>query len=361
MTALLNPLLGDVHDSLWFPKSASSFSDQVDSTYHLVLGICYFFLIPITILIVYFMFRYRKPRGARAESQVSHNTKLELTWSILPSVLLVWIFIKGAVGFIDQRSIPEGATELSLSAFKWNWAVDYGGGMISPELHVVKDQPTKLVMRSQDVIHSFFVPAFRVKRDVVPNRYHEIWFKPTVATGKVSDEELAEAKRDAEENHGGVFNPNLYHFTAEGYRFYDLYCAEYCGTDHSKMQTQVVVHETQEELDAWIKKNSGRGEGQSREEYGKLLYERRGCGSCHSVDGAARVGPTFQGMFGSERRFVDGAAVVADANYVRESILDPKAHVVEGFSPVMPSYKGQLSDDDVDSLVAYLRSLGSGN
>lgn len=356
----MSSLLGDINDSFWFPESASTFSDQVDSTYHLVLWICYFFFVPICFLLVYFMIRYRKPRGQQAESQVSHHTGLELTWSILPSVLLVWIFVKGALGYIDQRSVPEGTTNLNLSAFKWNWSVDYGNGMISPELHVVKGQPTKLTMRSQDVIHSLFIPAFRIKRDIVPNRYHEIWFNATVANEKVSEEELTAAKQDAIDNHGGQFNPNRYHFTAEGYRFFDLYCAEYCGTDHSKMQTVVVVHETQEDLDAWIKKNSGRGD-QSKEEYGKLLYERRGCGSCHSIDGGSRVGPTFQGLFGNERRFTAGTSVVADANYIRESILDPKANVVDGFNPVMPSYKGQLSDDDIDSIVAYLRSLSASN
>ncbi len=361
MTAHYPSLLGDIHDSFWFPKAASSFAEQVDSAYYLVLWICYLFFIPICILLAWFMWRYRKAPGERAESQVSHHTGLELSWSILPSLLLVWLFVKGALGYIEQRNAPEGAAEVSLSAFKWNWSFDYGNGMISPELHVVKDQPTKVTMRSQDVIHAFFVPAFRVKRDIVPNRINEIWFNPTVATQRVDDEKLEAAKQDAIENHGGTFNPNRYGFTAEGYEFYDLYCAEYCGTDHSKMQTFVVVHETQADLDAWIKKNSGRQDGQSKEDYGKLLFERRGCGSCHSIDGGAKTGPTFQGLFGNQRRFAGGTSGVADANYIRESILDPKANVVDGFNPVMPSYKGQLSDDDIDSIIAYLRSLSASN
>jgi len=359
MTAFNPHLLADVNESFWFPKSASTFSDQVDSTYMLVMWICVFFMVPITIALFYFSIRFMKKKGQPAESQVSHNTPLEIAWSILPSFLLVWIFVKGALGYIDQQAAPDGAATLGVKAFKWGWTMDYGNGVFHPELHILNDKPTKLTMRSSDVIHSLFIPAFRVKRDIVPGRYNEMWFNPKVASGRVSEEELEAARKDAIANFGGEFDPGRYQFTEDGYRFFDLYCTEYCGRDHSQMQTYVVVHETQADLDAWIKKYSGRQEGQSPAEYGQLLYNRRGCGSCHSVDGSNRVGPSFQGGFGSQRTFASGAVGVVDENYIRESILEPKALVVQGFQPVMPSYKGQLSDDDIDSLIAYLKSLGT--
>jgi len=359
MTDFTPKLLADYNESFWFPKSASTFSDQVDETYMLVMWICVFFMVPITIALFYFSIRYMKKKGQPAESQVSHNTPLEIAWSVLPSFLLVWIFVEGAIGYIDQQAAPEGAASVGVKSFKWGWTMDYGNGVFHPELHIVNDKPTKLTMRSSDVIHSLFIPAFRAKRDIVPGRYNEMWFNPKVFSEKVSDEELEAALKDAKENHNGTFDPGRYQFTSDGYRFFDLYCTEYCGRNHSQMQTVVVVHETQADLDAWIKKYSGRQEGQSPAEYGKLLYERRGCASCHSVDGSKRVGPSFLDAFGTDRKFTTGASGVADENYIRESILEPKALVVEGYQPVMPSYKGQLSDDDIDSIIAYLKSLSA--
>ncbi len=357
MMASSSPLLADYTDHFWLPVSASTFGEQVDSAFMLVLWICVFFMVPITFALVYFCIRFVKAKGQPAESQVSHNTPLEIAWSVLPSFLLVWIFVKGAIGYIDQQNAPEGADLLSVKAFKWGWTVDYGNGVFHPELHILNDQPTKLTMRSSDVIHSLFIPAFRVKRDIVPGRYNEIWFHPTQPSERVSEEELEAALLDAKENNDGVFDQEKYQFTVDGYRFHDLYCTEYCGRDHSAMQTVVVVHDSRESLEAWIKKYSGRGEDESPAEYGQKLYERRGCASCHSLDGSKRVGPSFAGGYGSNREFTDGSTGIVDENYIRESILEPKALIVSGYNPVMPSYKGQLSDDDIDSLIAFLRTL----
>jgi len=350
-------LLADYTDTFWFPTSASSFSDEVDSTYMMVMWMCVLFLVPITFCLFYFAIRYVKANGIPAESQTSHNTPLEIAWSVLPCFLLVAMFARGSIGYIDQRRAPEGSDQVGVKAFKWGWTMDYGNGVFHPELHLVVDRPTKLTMRSSDVIHSLFVPAFRAKRDIVPGRYNEMWFKPSLASEKVSDEELANAIKDTKEKFAGVFDPERYQFTSDGYKYFDLYCTEYCGKNHSEMQSLVVVHETQDELNAWIKKYSGRQEGESPAEYGALLYNRRGCASCHSIDGSKRVGPSFQALYGSEHGIVGQGPIKVDENYVRESILEPKAKIVEGYSPVMPSYKGQLSDDDIDSLIAYLKSL----
>ncbi|TWT80974.1 Cytochrome c oxidase subunit 2 precursor [Planctomycetes bacterium CA13] len=352
-------LLADyTEDYAWFPDSASTFSEEVDSLYYWITGIAVFFFVIVIVALFGFAVKYRKAKGMKAESQVSHNTKLELAWSVIPSIFLVGMFIFGAKVYLDMRSVPEGSYEVGVQAFKWGWTMDYGRGTYHPELHLLVNEPTKLTMRSSDVIHSLYVPAFRAKKDVVPGRYNYMWFQPTLATEKVSDEELAAATKETEEN-GSEWDFDKYQFTPDGYRFYDLYCAEYCGENHSQMQTVVVVHKTREDLDAWIKKYSSRSETESLESYGEKLYARRGCSGCHSADGKQMTGPTYKNLFGAQRALTNGANVIADENYLRESILYPKEKIAAGYQPVMPSYKGQLSDDDIDSLIAYIKSLSA--
>ncbi|MEM9367803.1 MAG: cytochrome c oxidase subunit II, partial [Planctomycetota bacterium] len=313
-----------------------------------------FFFIPITFCLFYFALKYKKKRGEKAESQVSHNTPVELAWSIGPSFLLVWMFVQGSISFLDMRTPPEGSYEVGVQAFKWGWTFDYGGGTFHPELHIVKGEPTKLEMRSSDVIHSLFVPAFRAKKDIVPGRYNYMWFQPTEANEQVSAEDLAKFKKQNEGN--AAWDYDRFQVTPEGYKFFDLYCTEYCGTNHSEMQTAVVVHETQEDLDAWIKVNSQRGDV-PMVEWGERLYKQRGCAGCHSIDGSKLVGPSFLNLYGSEHGLTDGSNISVDAQYIRESIINPKAKIVAGYPNVMPSYKGQLSDDDIASIIEYQKSI----
>jgi cytochrome c oxidase subunit II len=348
-------LLADYTET-WFPQSASSFSAEVDSTYMLVFWICMLFMVPITFCLFYFAIRYVKRKGEPAESDVTHNTKLEVAWSVLPCFLLVYIFVKGSIGYIDQRKAPEGSAVVNVTASKWVWSMDYGNGVIHPELHLVVNQPTQLIMRSKDVLHALFVPSFRAKKDIVPGRYNEMWFDPSIANEKVSDQELAAAISETKTKFAGKFDPERYQFTEDGYRYYDLYCAEYCGKDHSMMQSVAVVHKSQADFDAWKVKYSGRGTDE-KPVYGQKLYTRRGCGSCHSINGTKLVGPSFQALFGSQHGLTSGETIKVDENYVRESILDPRAKVVAGYNPVMPSFKGQLTDDDIDSLIEYLKTL----
>ena len=350
-------VLGDAPASkyAWFPENASTFATDNDWLFGIISVVCVIFFIPIAFALFYFALKYKKPKGAPAESDTAHNTPLELTWSIGPSFFLVGMFIFGAKAYLDHRTVPDGANEISLQGKMWNWTFDYGGGAKHPELHILIDEPTKLSMTSSDVIHSVFIPAFRAKKDVVPGRYNYMWFKPTVASEKVSDSELLAA---TEANGEGAWDYDRWQFTADGYRFFDLYCTEYCGTSHSEMQTVVVVHETLDDLNAWIEENSKRNpEKYTKAEYGKILYEQRGCKSCHSLDGVRIVGPSFKESYGNRRPLASGETVVADENYLRESILYPKAKVVAGYQPVMPSYKGQLLDDDIDSLVEYLKTV----
>jgi cytochrome c oxidase subunit 2 len=191
-----------------------------------------------------------------------------------------------------------------------------------------------------------------------------MWFEPTVFNNKVSPENLAEAQAWTRES-GAAWDYDKWQFTADGYEFFDLYCAEYCGTNHSQMQTVVVVHETPEDLNAWIKKYSARETDptspnfKAPEVYGKELYASRGCAGCHSDDGTKRVGPSFQDVYGSKHGLVSGDSVTVDENYVIESIKYPKAKVVAGYPPVMPSYQGQLSDDDIYCIIEFLKSISS--
>lgn len=352
-------LLGDYTEPYaFFPEEASTFAADNDWLFGFISWTSVVFFVPIAGCLLWFSLKYRKAKGQKAESDVSHNTPLELAWSILPSFVLVGMFVLGAKAYLDQRQVPDGANELGVQAFKWGWTIDYGGGVYHPELHILKDEPVKLSMRSSDVIHSLYVPAFRAKKDIVPGRYNYMWFKPTKHSEKVPEEELAKALKETKDL-GEDWNYDERQFTPDGYRFYDLYCTEYCGTNHSEMQTVVVVHETLDDLQAWVKKYSARPDGTTPAEYGALLYDRRGCKSCHSVDGSKLVGPSFKDLYGRPEEMTTGESYQADENYIRESILYPKAKVVAGYQPVMPSYKGQLSDDDIYSIIEWMKSISS--
>ena len=380
-------LADHTEDWAFFPIDASTFSTANDWLFAFISWTSVAFFIPIAFFLFYFAWKYKKPKGGKAESNVSHNTPLEVAWSIFPSFFLVGMFVIGARHYLDQRMVPEGAFEVGVKAYKWGWGFDYGKGVINPELHLLVGEPAKMSMRSSDVIHSLYIPAFRAKKDIVPGRYNYMWFQPTIPSEQISDEGLLEikyqlarrkliAELDADDVAGreavmamdnseldpdsGDWDQDAYdefQVTKDGYRFYDLYCTEYCGTNHSEMQAMVVVHKTQEDLDAWITKYASRPDGVSLAEYGETLYNNRGCASCHSVDGSARVGPTFLNLYASEHGLVGGETVKVDPNYIRESILYPKAKIVEGYPAVMPSYKGQLSDDDINSIIEYLKTI----
>ena len=237
-------LLGDYsEDYAWFPEAASTFAKNNDWLYGFISLVCIFFFVPIAIALFYFAYKYHKPKGTKAESNVAHNTPLELAWSIGPSFFLVGMFVLGAKSYLDHRTVPDGANEVGVQAFKWGWTIDYGGGTFHPELHILLEEPTKLSMRSSDVIHSLFVPAFRAKKDIVPGRYNYMWFKPTVASEKVSQAELDAALKETKDL-GEAWDFDKWQFTPDGYTFFDLYCTEYCGKNHSEMQTVVVVHKT---------------------------------------------------------------------------------------------------------------------
>jgi len=310
----------DGGSSFWMPPQVSTVAHSVDWLFNLILAISVVFFLLIVVLMVVFVLRYRHREGQSAKASPSHNTALEITWTGIPVVLVIVIFVFGFKGFLDMSTPPANAYEILVEGQKWNWSFTYPNGYVDPNLHVPVDRPVRLVMSSQDVIHSLYVPAFRIKMDVVPGRYSKAWFEAT---------EPGE---------------------------YDLFCAEYCGTGHSNMIAHVVVHPVGE-FETWLEKASNFLDTMTPVEAGQKLFQVRGCQQCHSVDGSGKTGPSLLGVYGHNQILSDGTSVVADENYIRESILEPQARVVAGFDPVMPTYQGRLSDDEIVAIIAYLKSL----
>ncbi len=311
-------LLADA--SFWFPEQRSTFASNVDNLFYFILGISFVFFSLIISLMVVFVIKYRHRPGEAPQPSPSHNNWLEAIWTGIPVILVAVIFAWGFLGYLDMRQPPANSYEIRVLAKRWVWAFQYPNGHIDGELHVPVDRPIRLVMSSDDVIHSLYIPDFRIKMDVVPGRYSTTWFQAT---------ELGES---------------------------NVFCAEYCGKEHSGMLAKVVVHRS-EEFESWLAEAANFLKRMTPVEGGKLLYQRRGCAQCHSVDGSARVGPSFQGTFGTEQALADGSQVKVDENYLRESILQPLTKVRAGYKPVMPTYQGQLKNEEIDALIAFIKSL----
>jgi cytochrome c oxidase subunit 2 len=305
--------------SFWLPPQISTVAHSVDWLFNFILAISVFFFILIVVLMVIFVLKYRRREGQLAEPSPSHNTALEVTWTVIPVILVVIIFFFGFKGFLDMATPPANAYEILVEGQKWNWAFTYPNGYVDENLHVPVDRPIQLVMSSADVIHSLYVPAFRIKMDVVPGRYSKAWF---------------EATQPGE---------------------YDLFCTEYCGTSHSDMLAHVIVHPPGE-FETWLEQASNFLETMSPVDAGRKLFQVRGCMQCHSMDGSAKTGPTLQGVFGRVEQMADGTSLTVDENYIRESILEPNARIVAGYEPVMPTYQGRLKDDEIMAIIEYLKA-----
>lgn len=314
----------DTTSTFWLPESASTIAGEVDALFYFLLWMSVFFFFLIVGLSIWFITKWRRRKGdvGRYDTGPSHNIWLEASWIIIPTLLVLVIFVWGFRSYMRMNVIPANAMEVKVTGQKWFWSFEYPeGAQAVNEMVVPVGKPVKLLMSSQDVIHSFYVPAFRIKRDVLPNRYQYAWFEAT-KTGT-----------------------------------YDLYCAEYCGTSHSEMIGTIKVV-TEREYQTWLEEAALSGEGMTPAQYGARLYETKACVTCHSVDGSPGTGPSFQDIFGHEARMQSGETITVDENYLRESILNPKAKVVAGYQPVMPTYQGLLSSREVDALVAYIKSLG---
>ena len=290
---------------------------NVDALYIFLLIVCGMMTLLIFVCLLYFAARFRHRPGVRAE-QIEGSTPLEITWSAIPFVIFMVIFAWGAVVYFKERTPPADATEVYVVAKQWMWKLEHAEGQREiNELHVPVGRDVRLIMTSQDVIHSFYIPAFRIKQDVLPGRYTVEWFRAT--------------------------KPGVYH----------LFCAEYCGTQHSGMVGNIVVQEPAQ-YEAWM--NGGSTGPLSAT--GEKVFGELGCATCHHNDSQGR-GPNLQGVFGKPVQLADGRTVTADENYLRECILDPGARRVKGFQPIMPTFQGLVSEEQVNALVAYIKSISA--
>ncbi len=328
----------------YFPEQASIFAGQIDTLYVVLVLLTLLFAIPIPLVILYFIVKYHRSTNADRSRQVNTDVRIETLWAVGPLILALMVFFWSAQIYnnVYGSPAPAGALDIYVIGKQWMWMVQHPEGKReNDELHVPVGVPVRLIMTSQDVIHSFYIPAFRIKRDVLPGRYTSYWFQ---------------ADRVGE---------------------YHLFCAEYCGTEHSAMIGRVVVMELQD-YQQWLTMNDGDfivesvapdTSGQNPPEgviapnpaeplaqQGARIYARLGCVTCHVSNGSGPA-PSNVGLYGSEVRLQNGEIVLADENYIRTAILNPRAQIVAGYEPIMPTYAGQLSEEELVQLIAYLKSL----
>jgi cytochrome c oxidase subunit 2 len=298
---------------------ASNFVEGVDLAFKIILGISLFFLVGITAMMVYIVIRYNRKRHPRAE-QIKENNLLELTWIIIPGVLVLLMFYYGYVAFAPMRDVPEGAIPIKVIGKMWSWTFEYEGGKQSPTLVVPLDKPVKLNLYSEDVIHALYIPAFRVKEDVVPGKDNYLWFTAT--------------------------QPGEY----------DILCTVFCGLRHSYMEAKAKVVPEAEYL-AWLKALPEK----SAEPAGLLILKKNACTGCHSLDGTKLVSSSFKGLFGKTSQVVtDGKerSVTVDETYLKTSIFEPDKDVVVGYQKgIMKSYKDLVTEDELNQVIDYLKSI----
>jgi cytochrome c oxidase subunit 2 len=291
----------------------------VDNVFLYILAICIFLLALITFLMVFFVIHYRRENHPHPVD-IEGSTWLEITWTVIPTLIVLTMFYYGLTGFEFLKKVPPGAMVVKVIARQWSWLFQYENGIQDGELRVPVGKPVKLLLTSQDVIHGFYAPAFRIKQDAVPGMTNYLWFQPTQT---------------------GTF---------------DVMCSQYCGLEHSHMLSKIVVL-PEEEFDEWYqgKKVAVAVKGPPA---GYKLYQEKGCFACHTIDGSPRVGPTFKGLYGKAVTVLTNGKerkVVADEAYLRKSILEPNADIVKGFPPVMPLEK--MTNEELTALVDYIKSL----
>jgi len=290
---------------------------RVDALFYFLVAVTVFFAALIFFMIVVFAVKYRRRSEDERPRPIEGNFWLEIFWSAIPLGLTMVMFVWGAIIYFDIYNPPNDALEISIVGRQWMWKAQHAEGQREiNELHVPVGQAVKLTMTSEDVIHDVFLPAFRIKQDVLPGRYTTLWFQATKA-GE-----------------------------------YPLFCAQYCGTQHSGMVGRVVVLEPAE-FEKWL---SGGATGVSMIDQGASLFKRFGCETCHRA-GGTNQGPSLAGLFGKTVKLQGGNTVTADENYIRESILDPRAKIVAGYQPIMPTFKGLVSEEGLLQLIAYIKSL----
>lgn len=309
-----------MNGSFWLPEGTSTLAPEIDSLFYFVTWASAILFFGVMAAMVYFAYRYRRRDELEVPSPVEPNQIIEITWIVLPTILVLIVFNWGFKVFIKQGVAPPDSYDIQVRASMWKWDFEYPDGTTTTgEFHVPVDRPVRLIMSSADVLHSFFVPEFRVKQDILPDRYTSVWFTAT--------------KQDT----------------------FNVYCTEYCGNGHSAMLATVVT-ESQGEFENWLQ-SAGAAEDLPLPELGARLYEQQMCQQCHSTDGTPGIGPTMLGLYGSTETMADGETVQVDENYLRESILEPGARIVEGYQNVMPPTYGGLSERQVSALITYIEEL----
>lgn len=303
-------------------QRVSHIAGQVDDVFIFIAVVGLFFFVVTQGFLLYFAVKYRRTRveGEVETPYITGNHILEIIWIVIPSLGVLAIFIYGFLVFQNMRTVPAGSMEINVTAGQWLYRFRYPDGRtVVNEVRVPVGKPVKFIMNSTDVIHGFYLPAFRVKTDILPGRYTYLWVQP--------------------EREGR----------------YDIYCTEYCGTGHSIMRAVMVVM-GEKEYRQWMEGRRGE-KAEPTTAKGEELVEKSGCVACHSLDGTDKIGPTLNGLFGRKISFSDGTVVVADENYIRESLMEPNAKIVKGFPPIMPTFRGVLTDEDVAAIIAYIKTV----
>jgi len=305
-------------NSALFPREASSIAPQMDALYFFLLGMTVTGLVLVGAILVTFSMRYRKSVHPVA-TQIEGSTLLEATWTIIPLAIFLVTFVWGAVLYFRIYNPPVNSMNIYIVGKQWMWKAEHPGGQHEINaLHVPTGQNIQLTMISQDVFHSFSIPDFRIKREVIPGRYSTVWFNATT--------------------------PGVYH----------IFCTQYCGTNHSQMIGEVTAL-SPDDYKKWTEESTS---GMSLAQNGERLFASMGCNACHSGNAAAR-GPSLAGVFGSKLTLTNGSQVLVNEAYLRDAILNPSQHVTSGYAPIMPTYQGQISEDGLIDLVEYLKTLST--
>jgi len=299
-------------------SNASNFVQGVDLSFAIILGISVFFLVSITAVMIYFVIKYNRKRNPTA-SNIHGNNRLEIIWTVIPTILVLVMFYFGWMGYKPMRSVPKDAIPIKAYGQMWKWSFEYANGKMSDTLFVPKDKPVKLDLISRDVLHSFYIPAFRIKEDVVPGRENMLWF--------IGQEE-------------GQYN---------------IFCAEYCGDRHSYMLSKVSVL-PESEYTRWYNDTTA-----SADHPGLVVLKKNACISCHSLDGSKIVGPSFKGVWGMTETVITNDAereITIDEAYIKRSIIEPNADVVKGYNKgLMISYKDLVSEKEMNDIIEYIKTL----
>jgi cytochrome c oxidase subunit 2 len=351
MTALTSWLLSSTANAgeegtFWMPPQASTYAADVDFAFYFIYWVDVIFFLALMGGMLYLAVRYRRKGDDDRTIDIKGNHTVELIWSVFPSFLLIAMFALGFNAYMKQSIPPADAMEVRVNAQKWSWSFDYPSLGIEGEkvLVIPQGKPVRLTMTSRDVLHSFFVPDFRIKKDVVPGRYTVIWFQ--------ADEVFA-----ARPDQGRGPNDDGDMVSGLGVGEHQVFCTEYCGTDHSRMYSRVRVL-PQEEYDAWVKAKVNIDlTAMTAVERGQYHYKKKGCNGCHSTDGTKMVGPSFQGLYGKTESLSDGSSVTVDDSYISESILVPGEKIVAGYSNQMPTFQGQLDSGQVTDIIEFIKSL----